>query len=153
MRELVGPTSDEAFDNPTGSLVYPYLPKECYRNFLDFGCGCGRVARQLMLQELQPEAYLGIDLHRGMIEWAQRNLTPVNSSFRFEHHDVYNVRFNPEASADRLPFPAGNQSFSLVHALSVFTHLTEDQSHFYIREVSRTLKSDGYFLGSWFLFE
>jgi hypothetical protein len=39
MRALVGPTDPAAFDNPQGTLVYPYLPPEQYRSVFDFGCG------------------------------------------------------------------------------------------------------------------
>jgi 16S rRNA G1207 methylase RsmC len=65
MRELVGPTDPTEFDNPSGNLVYPYLPADAYEAVLDFGCGCGRVARQLIQQSRPPQRYLGIDLHRG----------------------------------------------------------------------------------------
>ena len=50
MRVLVGPQDEQDFDNPTGRPVYPGLPPEAYRSVLDFGCGCGRVARQLIQQ-------------------------------------------------------------------------------------------------------
>ena len=68
MRELVGPTDPSSFDNPTGDLIYPYLPESAYESVLDFGCGCGRVARQLIQQRVRPLHYLDIDLHRGMIQ-------------------------------------------------------------------------------------
>jgi SAM-dependent methyltransferase len=153
MRELVGPTNIEAFDNPTGALVYPYLPAEAYERVFDFGCGCGRVARQLIQQKPQPRRYLGIDLHRGMIAWCQRNLRPVAPNFNFVHHDVFNLSSNSKASNRTLPFPARNGEFSLVNALSVFTHLTEEQAPFYLRECARTLRSDGILHASWFLFD
>ena len=50
MRELVGPTDEAAFDNPDGRLLYAFLPVEAYESVFDFGCGCGRVARQLVQQ-------------------------------------------------------------------------------------------------------
>jgi SAM-dependent methyltransferase len=126
MRALVGPTDTAAFDNPTGSLVYPYIEPDQYRHVFDFGCGCGRVARQLILQSPRPERYVGIDLHRGMIEWARANLAPAAENFEFHHHDVYNRSFNPgEGLPEVAPFPADDAAFSLVNAFSVFTHLTE----------------------------
>ena len=95
MRELVGPTDEAAFDNPEGSLVYSYIEPDQYESVFDFGCGCGRVARQLIQQSPRPQRYVGVDLHKGMIDWAERNLAPAASNFSFLHHDVYNVRFNP----------------------------------------------------------
>ena len=62
---------------PPASLVYPYLPAETYRSFFDFGCGCGRVARQLILQRPRPELYVGIDLNAPLIQWCNDNLHPV----------------------------------------------------------------------------
>lgn len=153
MRELVGPTDIASFDNPTGELIYSFLPEVAYSSVFDFGCGCGRVARQLIQQEIRPHRYVGIDLHAGMIEWAKRNLETRVGGFEFFHHDVTDVRFNPSGSVPFAPFPVGDQSFTLVHALSVFTHLTEYQAGFYLGEVARTLSAEGWFLGSWFLFD
>lgn len=154
MRALVGPTDEAAFDNPDGSLVYPYLEPEQYQRVFDFGCGCGRVARQLILQTPRPERYLGIDLHRGMIEWARRNLTRAAPNFEFQHHDVYNRAFNPgDDLPETAPFPVGDESFTLVNALSVFTHLTERQTAFYMREASRILAPDGILHASFFLID
>jgi SAM-dependent methyltransferase len=157
MRELVGPTDPKQFDNPTGNFIYSYLPyitEENYARFFDFGCGCGRVARQLIQQKIPPTFYAGIDLHKGMIEWAQRNLAPAKDGFEFHHHDVYNVRFNPNGKQPPVAsFPVGDKDFTMVHALSVFTHLTQMQTEFYLPEAARVLRDDGVFLSSWFLFD
>jgi SAM-dependent methyltransferase len=154
MRALVGPTDTTAFDNPTRGLVYPYLEPERYRDVFDFGCGCGRVARQLILQRPRPQTYLGIDLHRGMIEWARRNLSPAAENFEFHRHDVYNRSFNPDESLPEVaPFPADDRSFTLVNALSVFTHLTERQTRFYMGEASRIVASDGVVHASFFFID
>jgi SAM-dependent methyltransferase len=154
MRKLVGPIEPEAFDNPTGELVYPHLSPEQYSTFFDFGCGCGRVARQLLLQELRPDRYVGIDLHRGMIEWCQANLAPHDRGFEFLHHDVFNLSFNPtEGQPKTAPFPVGDNCFTVANAWSVFTHLTESQAPHYLRETRRILRPDGVLNGTWFLFE
>jgi SAM-dependent methyltransferase len=154
MRELVGPTEPEAFDNPSHGLVFPYLGPEVYTSVFDFGCGCGRVARQLILQDPQPDRYLGIDLHRGMIEWCKRNLAPFAPQFEFVHHDVRNLSFNPgDEKPELLPFPSETESATFVNATSVFTHLTQAQAEFYLHEVARILEPDGVFQATWFLFD
>jgi SAM-dependent methyltransferase len=154
MRILVGPTDAADFDNPTGAVVYPYLETPVYESVFDFGCGCGRVARQLIQQRPRPERYVGIDLHRGMIEWCRSNLMPHARGFEFLHHDVFNYHFNPDRSKpEKLPFPVGDGSATLVNAFSVFTHLTEGQTPHYLREVSRVLASGGVFHSTWFLFD
>jgi SAM-dependent methyltransferase len=154
MRALVGPTDTAAFDNPDGTLVYPYIAADRYREVFDFGCGCGRVARQLILQSPRPQRYLGVDLHRGMIEWAQTNLSPAAPGFEFRHHDVYNTSFNPgQGLPETAPLPAADSAFTLVNALSVFTHLTESQAVFYFSEVRRILAPDGVLHASFFLID
>ena len=100
-------------------------------------------ARQLIQQHPRPERYVGIDLHRGMIEWCQRNLGPVVPRFEFVHHDVYNYHFNPGLEKPRiLSWPVEDGTFTLVEAWSVFTHLTEAQATYYLSECSRVLASD-----------
>jgi len=154
MRRLVGPVDLESFDNPTGALVYPYLPAEVYEAVFDFGCGCGRVARQLLQQRPSPTSYVGVDLHAGMIRWCNENLNAVAPHFTFYHHDVYNVASNPDRDKPMTaPFPVADSQFTLVNAHSVFTHLTEQQAEHYLRECARVLHPQGILHGSWFLFD
>jgi SAM-dependent methyltransferase len=154
MRRLVGPTDLALYNNPNGELIYPYLPPESFRAFFDFGCGCGRVARQLMLQRPSPELYVGVDLHPAMIQWCNQNLHPVAPNFHFHHHDVFNVAFNPGPHKPlTAPFPVDDSQFTLVNAISVFTHLTEAQAAYYLRECARVLRPDGVLHASWFLFD
>ena len=153
LRALVGAPEPELYRQPSGELVYPYLPTGAYDTVLDFGCGCGRVARRLIQQQPQPGRYLGLDLHQGMVTWCQQNLTPHAPSFRFEHHDVHNVALNPGGRDQVLPLPAADGSVTLVNAISVFTHLTQEQAEHYLREAARVLTRDGYLHASWFLFD
>ena len=154
MRQLVGGPPEEAFENPTGTPALPNVPLEAYEAVLDFGSGCGRVARQMILQSPRPGSYLGIDLHRGMVEWCQNNLSKAAPEFRFEHHDVFNPGFNPDKSRPHmLPFPTDRRAFSLVLAWSVFTHTTQSQAEHYLGEVARVLKVGGTFVSTWFMFE
>ena len=156
MRGMVGPTDPLAFDNPTGAPIYSTLglPHEIYDAVFDFGCGCGRQARQLLQQTPRPRRYLGIDPNREVIEWCRANLTPVDGRFEFRHHDVYSPSYAPENTL-RLaePFPAENHAFSLVLAHSVFTHLTQAQSDYYLHEIARILRGDGLAFTSWFFFD
>jgi len=154
MRELVGPTDVSAFDNPTGGLVFPYLDSSAYRSVFDFGCGCGRVARQLIQQDPRPERYVGIDLHPGMIRCCNQNLAPRAPGFEFHHHVVFDRFFNPTGPEDDVRhFGVENQAFTLVNAFSVFTHITQRDVAFYLGEVARILVDDGVVHSSWFLFD
>jgi len=153
LRRMVGPSGLDAFDNPGGREMFG-LPPEAYDSVVDFGCGCGRVARQLLLQIPRPRRYVGIDVHREMIEWCRDHLTPVDPEFRFFHHDVYAHSYAP-GNTLRLgqPFPVPDGECSFVIAISVFTHLYSRQALYYLHEVARILRADGVALTTWFFFD
>jgi SAM-dependent methyltransferase len=112
------------------------------------------VARQLIQQVPRPQRYEGLDLHAGMVRWADENLAPFAPGFRFAHHDVYYPSFNPGDGKPRHSvFPFGDSEFSLIVGVSVFTHLTEDQAEVYLAEMARVLEPDGVILCTWFLFQ
>lgn len=154
MREAVGPTDPSAFDNPTGAPIFPHLGTDTYDSVFDFGCGCGRLARQLIQQEATPRKYLGVDVNLPLVKWCQDNLSTKASEFSFSHHDVRHDSWNPGADKPQVaPFPAPDDSCSLVIAFSVFTHLTQANAEYYFREVKRILATSGVFYSTWFLFD
>jgi SAM-dependent methyltransferase len=153
LRHLVGPLEDRFFDNASGAPIFPELRAEAYDSVLDFGCGCGRLARQLVQQKPRPRRYLGLDLHAGMVDWCRRNLAPHATGFDFQHHDVRNLGLNPNGHASALPFPMADGGATLVIAWSVFTHVNEPQAEFYLREVRRVLAPRGTLVATFFLFD
>jgi SAM-dependent methyltransferase len=153
MRELVGTSETEAFDQPRGKRVYPTIKRRRqYEMVLDFGCGCGRIARQLALASRpMPKRYVGVDLHAGMIEWCAGHLTPVLPGFTFVHHNVYNPGLNPDPDLPRTaPLPAEDGSVSLLIAHSVFTHLLQEDAVKYLDEVRRVSRPDGVVVATFF---
>ena len=154
MRQLVGPTDEAAFNNPSGAPIFADVPDVQFESVVDFGCGCGRLARQMIQQRVRPRRYVGFDLHPGMVRWCQRELAPRAPGFEFLHHDVYNPVFNPDLSKPCwLPMPVESGSARLMIALSVFTHITQAQTERYLHEVARVLHPEGVLVASWFLFE
>lgn len=95
---------------------------------LDFGCGCGRVARHWARLE-GPEIH-GADVSRRGVRWCRRNL-------RF----MRTVRSGPEP-----PLPYPDRRFDLVYALSVLTHLTEESGRRWLVELLRILNPGGLLL-------
>lgn len=159
MRKIVGPTEPQFFDNPDGRLAWgdlahgPLLPGQAYRRIFDFGCGCGRNARQLLLQHAPPERYVGIDIHRGMIRWCRQHLRRPGVDVAFHHHDVWNLTYAPKnARNTHLPIRHYGTDFTTINAHSVFTHLLEAPTRFYLREMRAMLAEDGLIRCSWFLF-
>jgi SAM-dependent methyltransferase len=152
-RRIVGPTDEALFDNPSGQPVFGDVHEAAYSAVLDFGCGCGRLARQMIQQRPRPQKYLGIDRHKGMIEWCQANLTANAPGFTFQHHDVFHPVLNPQGTPGHLPFPADDREVMLFIAYSVFTHLLEPDTEFYLRELARILHAEGVAITTWFLFD
>lgn len=157
LRALVGPAyTEDHFDNPTGTpILAEYgLNLETYNTVFDFGCGCGRLARQLMQQDPKPSRYVGVDVHKGMIEWCTRHLTGTDPTFQFFHQDVYSPTYAPGNSLQlALPFPMRDGECSLIIATSVFTHLSKTQTEYYLSEVSRILSREGVAFTSWLFFD
>jgi len=152
LRVLVGPTDDQYYDNPTRAPMYN-LPAAAFDFVLDWGCGCGRLARRMLQQEAPPRRYLGVDLHRGMVRWCREHLAPCAPGFEFVHHDVYNVGLNPHGAAEALPLPAPDRAVSFFIAVSVFTHVLEPAAAFYLGELARVLRPNGVAMTTWFLFD
>jgi len=120
---------------------------------LDFECGCGRIARQLLVASVPPASYVGIDINREMISWCQESLQPLREGFRFQHHDVYNKSLGADNSRVRTaPFPVEDGSITSLFAHSVFTHIDLDQTIFYLHETRRVLRPKGIAKTTWFLF-
>lgn len=158
-RRTVGPTDVAAFDNSNGDRIWgdlalgPLAPGEVYRKVFDFGCGCGRNARQLLLQNEPPERYLGVDVHPGMIRWCQKHLKRRGVDIRFDHHDVWSPTYAPDNSRrETLPLRQYGDDFTLVNAHSVFTHLYERQTEFYLDECRALIGDRGVLRTTWFIF-
>ena len=150
--QMVGPPDLEFFDNPSGALIFSDLPVEAYDGVFDFGCG--RLARQLFQQKVRPHRYVGIDIHRRMIDRSVQNLSSVDPNFRCFHHDVYSPSYGAGNSFKLAePFPTQDREFSLVIANSVFTHMYKEQAEYYLYEIGRILKPAGIAVTSWFFFD
>jgi SAM-dependent methyltransferase len=152
-RRLVGPVDAAFFDNPSRGAVLPDIGTHAYSFVFDFGCGCGRLARQLIQQRSRPAHYIGVDRHRGMVEWCATHLGPVAPGFEFRHHDVHHEFLNPTGQRGHVPLPAPDAQVTLFIAWSVFTHLLQADAEFYLRELSRVLGPSGVAVTTWFLFD
>jgi SAM-dependent methyltransferase len=151
MRAVVGPTDDKDWDNPHGGWAFEppsialHAPlEEIFSRIFDFGCGAGRHARKVLMQDKLPELYVGLDVSPSLIAWCRENLQPLAPGFEFLHHDVWSQNYAPDntrRSYDAFPVP--HEHFTFVNAHSVFTHLLQGDSSYYLKEIFRILRHGG----------
>jgi SAM-dependent methyltransferase len=96
------------------------------KRVLDFGCGAGRTLRQFLPEAGRGEFH-GCDIDGPSVAWLAEHLSPPLHAFR-----------NDETP----PLPCQNDTFDLVYAFSVFTHLTEHWAG-WLLELHRVLKPGG----------
>jgi SAM-dependent methyltransferase len=135
IRQAAGPVSDEEFlhGGATGrrviteTLARQGIEVERVGAMLDFGVGCGRIARHWT--GIRTDVH-GCDYNPALVGWCQANLPHVTS--------VAN-RLEP-------PLPYQDANFDLVYALSVFTPLTEAQQRKWSAELRRVTRVGGHVL-------
>lgn len=160
LRQQVGDSRERLYENPTGNFIWP-LPEMVsakvhyyYTAVYDFGCGCGRQARQLLLQKVRPERYLGVDIDPEAIRWCQENLSQCDQRFQFLHLDLYHTTYAPSGhKRDTALLPGKTGTFTLFNAHSVFTHLYWHQSIHYLKEAKRLIHDDGIIRTTWLFFD
>jgi len=123
-----------------------------HESVLDLGSGNGQKARVLAYY-LSPEgSYRGLDIVKTGIEWCSRRYAAF-PNFRFDWADVQNSHYNPEGAfsdADyRLPYE--EQSFDMIFASSLFTHMLSEGVANYIAEIGRLLRPAGRCVSTFFL--
>jgi len=123
-------------------------------SILDIGSGSGRAA--VALREYGKEAgryrgtYTGVDVDREMVEWCQ-GAYPKN--FRFIALDAHSRVYNPKGSSGPTVLPVEDASQDFVFALSLFTHLLEQDLTSYLAEAQRVLRPGGRLLATVFCLE
>ena len=96
------------------------------KRVLDFGCGAGRTLRYLLPEAEECELW-GCDIDGPSVEWVKRHLSPPITAFQ-----------NDEVP----PLDCADESFDLIIALSVFTHLTEHWAAWML-DLHRVLRPGG----------
>ncbi len=99
---------------------------DSFDNILDFGCGCGRMLIWLDKKQLHSKLY-GTDIDREVISWCNENLKFAS--------------FHVNDSMPPLHYPAN--TFDLIYASAVFSHLNEDHQSKWLEEFKRILSDKG----------
>jgi SAM-dependent methyltransferase len=99
-------------------------PLSEFSSILDFGCGCGRLARMF---KGHPGRIAGCDIDARHVEW-------VNNNLEFMEAKISKV--NP-------PIPYIDNEFEAIISISIFTHLTEQSQDQFLSELHRVCMPEG----------
>jgi SAM-dependent methyltransferase len=99
-------------------------PLIAFESILDFGCGCGRLARMF---KGHPYRIEGCDIDRRHVDW-------INHSLDFMHAEISSVK---------PPIPYEDNEFEAVISISIFTHLNEENQDEFLSELARVTAPGG----------
>ncbi|HYI94988.1 MAG TPA: class I SAM-dependent methyltransferase [Bryobacteraceae bacterium] len=99
--------------------------------------------------------YYGFDICKYKIDFLQNHFSPHFPNFFFAHVDVHNTTYNPggKLKASQFTFPYEDETFDLIYAASVFTHMLPDNLERYFNEATRVLRPGGRCVFSFFLLD
>jgi 2-polyprenyl-3-methyl-5-hydroxy-6-metoxy-1,4-benzoquinol methylase len=131
LQERVGGSRDfQSVGTQVASLIMTCVSKyktvTTAHGILDWGCGCGRVIREIM-KFVTPATLTGCDIDTEAIAWDKKHI--------------------PGPTFDRIdPYPPTSYSagaFDLIYGISVMTHLDEQTQLSWLRELSRIASQGG----------
>jgi cyclopropane fatty-acyl-phospholipid synthase-like methyltransferase len=134
LRELVAGTTDVEWYQSLGLtharnllelLQSNGVETDSLNNILDFGCGCGRVTHNFA--KLIGKTVNGTDYNQSLVAWLSNNIPDGK---------VYLNDLAPPTIHD-------SNSFDLIYAISIFTHLSEPLQIAWMAEFHRLLKQGG----------
>ena len=96
-----------------------------FKKLLDFGCGCGRLARMF---KGHPFKITGCDVDSRHVQWINENLGFMDAVL----------------TGLRPPLPFSENEFDAVISISVFTHLNERSQDEFLKELWRITGRGGY---------
>jgi SAM-dependent methyltransferase len=99
-------------------------PLQEFRTVLDFGCGCGRLARMF---KGHPGAVFGCDVDSRHVRWIKDNLLYMQAM----------------VTSVRPPLPYLDNQFEAIISISVFTHLNERSQNEFLAELNRICAPNG----------
>jgi ubiquinone/menaquinone biosynthesis C-methylase UbiE len=123
------------------TIFYTTLNNKSGNKILDIGCGTGLlgVAAQSFITE--GGKYTGIDVIDNDIKFDKTHFD--SKLYDFIHFDLANPTYAKDQSQEKKPWPIPDSQYDMVTALSVWTHLKEDDALYYFKEVKRVLKKGG----------
>lgn len=119
---------------------------------LDMGCG-NKLVQAILEEGFPVGSYVGIDVHRPLIEFLQQNVD--DARFNFYPLDVHNEMYNPQGKplAEDTPLPLPEAGFDVICLFSVFTHLAPHDYVAMLKLLRRFARPDARIIYSLFVNE
>lgn len=130
------------------SFLFHNLPERPIR-MLDVGSGAGRLYLAMKPYLTASDSYTGIDVNAGFIQRCKRLYHAAN--VQFIHTEASNGYYAGETAVGPRQWVFPDASFNFVTALSVWTHLREEDWRHYLSEVHRVLEPGGRAVISFFI--
>lgn len=115
----------------------------------DVGCGV-RFTQAIINRDIPIKSYTGVDVHRSLIEFLQREVD--DPRFSFSHWDAQNAKYHPQGvkitRESRLPVDG---LFDIIWLFSVFTHLDRSDADALLAILRRHVRPGGALFFSAFL--
>ncbi|HEX7313896.1 MAG TPA: class I SAM-dependent methyltransferase [Pyrinomonadaceae bacterium] len=120
------------------------------KKVLDFGCGV-RFTQAIINTDFPFGRYFGVDVHRPMIEFLQREVRDGRFAYHFldAHHPMYNPGGRPLTPETVLPI--AEHDFDVACMFSVITHQYPDDSRSILTMLRRHVGARGRLFFSCFL--
>jgi SAM-dependent methyltransferase len=110
---------------------------------VEFGCGCGRIARALKEPWFQG-SYVGVDIDDEMLEYCRENFPSERFKFvRSPHKSTIYSATNPYNEKLTIGYDlhiAEPNSTDFVYAFTLYTHLMEKEISDYLNDTYRILR-------------
>ena len=121
-------------------------------HFLDIGSGIGRIA--IGLTSYLKGDYQGFEAMEVGADWCKKNITPKYPNFSFKHVSLHNDLYNAsglDAATYKFEYPSA--SFHMACAISVFSHMIDNEVENYLSETFRVLKNGGKLIATFFVMD
>lgn len=120
---------------------------------LEIGCGLGRIVFPLRYILSSEGSYSGFEICEEKVDFLNNTFHKAYPNFNFVWANIHNTYYNPNGklSAKEYTFPYPDNSFDVVFAASVFTHMLPEAAANYFKETARVLKPDGRAVFSFFI--